>query len=37
MPAMREALALYDRMGFERAAPYADQPTEGAIVIRIKL
>lgn len=37
MPAMRDALALYDRMGLERAAPYAEQPTEGAIFIRIKL
>jgi carbonic anhydrase len=37
MPAMREALALYDRMGFERATPYAEKPTAGAIFIRIKL
>jgi GNAT superfamily N-acetyltransferase len=37
MPEMRDALALYDRMGFERVAPYAEQPTEGAIFIRIKL
>ncbi len=34
MPIMREALALYDQVGFERAAPYADHPTEGAIFIR---
>ena len=37
MPEMREALALYDRMGFERGEPYAAQPTEGAIFIRIRL
>ena len=37
MPEMRDALALYDRMGFERAESYNEQPTEGAIFIRIKL
>jgi GNAT superfamily N-acetyltransferase len=37
MPAMRDALALYDRMGFARATPYSEKPTEGAIFIRIKL
>jgi len=37
MPVMREALALYDRMGFERGEPYAAQPTEGAIFIRKRL
>jgi putative acetyltransferase len=37
MPVMREALALYDRMGFERSEPYAAQPTEGAIYIRKSL
>lgn len=34
MPVMRDALALYDRMGFERVEPYAEKPTEGAIYIR---
>jgi putative acetyltransferase len=34
MPAMRDALALYNRMGFERCEPYAPKPTEGAIYIR---
>ena len=34
MPAMREALALYDRMGFARAQPYSDHPTQGAIFLR---
>ncbi len=37
MPAMQEALALYDRMGFKRAEPYSEHPTEGAIFIRIEL
>jgi putative acetyltransferase len=37
MPEMRDALALYDRMGFERAEPYMEQPAEGAIFIGIKL
>jgi GNAT superfamily N-acetyltransferase len=37
MPVMREALALYDRMGFERGEPYAAQPTEGAFFIRKSL
>jgi carbonic anhydrase len=37
MPEMSDALALYDRMGFERAGSYNEQPTEGAIFIRIKL
>ncbi len=37
MPEMREALALYDRMGFKHGEPYAAQPTEGAIFICIKL
>lgn len=37
MPEMREALALYEGMGFERIEPYSAQPTEGAIFIRIRL
>lgn len=37
MPVMAEALALYDRMGFERTAPYSDQGASGAIPIRMKL
>lgn len=37
MPEMGEALALYERMGFERCGPYATEPTEGAIYIRIRL
>jgi len=37
MPVMREALALYDRLGFERSEPYSPQPTEGAIFVRKNL
>ena len=37
MPEMRDALALYDKAGFERGEPYAEKPTEGAIFIRRKL
>ena len=37
MPVMTDALALYDRMGFERTAAYADQEQSGAIAIRIRL
>ncbi len=37
MPVMGEALALYDRLGFERGEPHSAQPTEGAIFIRKSL
>lgn len=37
MPEMREALALYGRMGFERCSPYSGQGVSGAIPIRLKL
>jgi len=37
MPVMQSALEMYDRLGFERIAPYAPEPTPGAIYIRIKL
>jgi len=37
MPVMGEALALYDRMGFERTEPYADQEESGAIAIHLRL
>lgn len=37
MPVMQQALAMYDRMGFERTGPYGDKPTEGAIYIRLML
>lgn len=37
MPVMRQALARYERLGFERTEPYAAQPTEGAIFLRFPL
>ena len=37
MPAMREALALYGRFGFERCNPYSGQDASGAIPIRLEL
>ena len=37
MPVMSRALEMYDRAGFERTGPYVDEPTPGAIYIRLKL
>lgn len=37
MPVMSEAMALYERVGFERIAAYAGQETSGAIPIRLRL
>jgi carbonic anhydrase len=37
MPAMSQALAMYDRYGFERTGPYSETPTPGAIFLRLKL
>jgi len=37
MPAMADALAMYQRAGFERTAPYSDHPTAGAIFLRLVL
>jgi GNAT superfamily N-acetyltransferase len=37
MPVMEQALAMYDRMGFERTGPYVQEATAGAIYIRLKL
>jgi carbonic anhydrase len=37
MPEMAQALAMYDRHGFDRTAPYAANPTPGAIFLRLKL
>jgi putative acetyltransferase len=34
---MKLALAMYDRAGFERTAPYSANPTPGAIYLRLKL
>ncbi len=37
MPVMTEALAMYERAGFERTGPYAPDATPGAIYLRLKL
>jgi putative acetyltransferase len=37
MPVMQQALRMYDRIGFERTAPYSADATPGAIYLRLKL
>ena len=37
LPMMKEALSLYERLGFERIAPYGDTPTPGAIYLRLRI
>jgi GNAT superfamily N-acetyltransferase len=37
MPVMQQALAMYDRIGFERTGPYGGECTAGAIYLRLKL
>jgi GNAT superfamily N-acetyltransferase len=37
MPVMEQALAMYERAGFERTGAYAEKPTPGAIYIRRRL
>jgi GNAT superfamily N-acetyltransferase len=37
MPVMERALGMYARMGFEHTAAYMDEPTPGAIYLRLKL
>jgi GNAT superfamily N-acetyltransferase len=37
MPVMAQALAMYERAGFERTAQYSDHPTPGAIFLRLEL
>jgi GNAT superfamily N-acetyltransferase len=37
MPVMQEALGMYRRMGFEVTGPYAENPTPGAVFLRLKL
>jgi GNAT superfamily N-acetyltransferase len=37
MPAMAQALAMYERAGFERTEPYSPHPTPGAIFLRLQL
>jgi len=37
MPVMKDALAMYERAGFQRTEPYSDHPTPGAIFLRLPL
>ncbi len=37
MPVMKDALAMYERRGFEITPPYSPAPTEGAIYLRFRL
>jgi carbonic anhydrase len=37
MPLMDRALEMYERVGFQRIEPYAEQPTPGAIYLRLAL
>lgn len=37
MPVMERALDMYDRIGFERVDAYGNEPTEGAIYLRLTL
>jgi putative acetyltransferase len=37
MPVMTRALEMYERVGFERTHPYAEEPTPGAIFLRLRL
>lgn len=37
MPVMRQALAMYARLGFEQTGPYAPDATPGAIYLRLPL
>ncbi|MBZ5622566.1 MAG: GNAT family N-acetyltransferase [Acidobacteriia bacterium] len=37
MPVMAQALEMYGRMGFERTDAYAENPTPGAIFLRLRL
>lgn len=36
-PTLTTAIAMYERMGFERIAPYNDNPSEDAVFMRLRL
>ncbi len=37
LPSMQEAAGLYDKLGFERCVAYSENPTPGAIYLRLVL
>jgi carbonic anhydrase len=37
MPVMERALDMYDRLGFERVGAYGEEPSEGAIYLKLAL
>jgi hypothetical protein len=37
LPRMQEAVSLYDQFAFERVEAYSDDPTPGAIYLRLVL
>lgn len=37
LPKLTDAIALYDRLGFERIGPYGSKPTPGAVYFRLNL
>lgn len=37
MPVMERAIAMYERIGFERTGPYVKDATAGAIYVRLRL